>query len=112
MADTQQERKQILEISRPTLQSNERVLYYQARATSCKQDKGHVGTKGPFVGFDTFNHNQWHCVLGFIRKFKDQPYCSVHAGITSTTIEVNDGRVVTVRSIRYHDVFLKDDSLL
>lgn len=103
--------EEVLEVSKPILKENEKVSFYEARATSCIQSKGHVGTTGPFVGFQQFKSSEWTKVLDFINKFRCQPYCRVDA--TIEVVEQNETKDYrsTSYSSRYHDVFLKDDSL-
>lgn len=97
------------QIVKPELKTvTESIKCYECRASSTLQERGHVGVTGPFVGFRRYEADDWDGVLAFIEKHKDQPYCCVDC-IIDIKEEYHTHRVYTVR---YHDVFLKDDSLL
>ncbi len=95
------------EIRKPVLADNEKVSFYEARSTKDIQPKGHVGVIGPFSGFVQFYENEWDKVVEFISKHRHHPYCSVTA--TINIIDQQPER--TIFSTRYHDVFLRDDSI-
>lgn len=101
----------LFDIKPPVLADNEQVSFYEARATSNKQDKGHVGVGGNFVGFKQYNRKQWSQVIAFITKHHNQPYCSVDATIEVTEYHEEEDYHYTASTYRYHTVFLRDDSL-
>lgn len=94
-------------ISKPILAPNESVLCYDCHASSSKQDKGHVGVCGPFTGMRNYGPDEWPQVVLFVATHRGQPYCQVSAEIQI----VQRHPTYTVYSSRYHQVFLRDDSL-